>query len=252
MFTVNLEKELLKQNNKYLSLEEERFVSFVENTLQESAERDKETLKRAGFDELLKDANKAKAKNDLHDYLRAKYGNKLFTFSQIKKICLKYNLRFLPTKHYKGSFPLELPQKINEHERKYSELSLKEKYGVKPDGYYICAPTSSFKLAEKPKDPLLFHKVAENEELYALVYKWGDDLSIFNMAVGFFKSFRYLLGLFISIFFNYQASLFITSSKEIGLTFIVACVIGIVSFVFVMYNIEEGNYYRQQWNSPYK
>lgn len=104
--------------------------------------------------------------------------DRIFSLSEIKKIAINYDLRFLPTKYYKGDIPSDLSLKISE---------AKENLGDNCTGIYkILAPENSFELQAIPKDPLLFVSL-KNGQFY-LVHKWGNDLSAFRRMNVFLKS----------------------------------------------------------------
>ncbi len=109
--------------------------------------------------------------------------DRIFTASQIKKLCTTYRLRFLPAMHFKGLIPNEAVSRIKNLQRKGSgELS----------NFKVLAPASMFNLVEKDKDPLLFLSLGNDR--YYLVHQWGSDLSIFRKLLVFpFRSFKTLL-----------------------------------------------------------
>jgi|SRR5690554_677685 len=92
--------------------------------------------------------------------------DRIFELSDIKKLCLKYRLRFLPTKHFSAPFPAEAISAIKKIEKKLnSEIS----------NFMIVAPSKLFKLEDENADPLLFIPLRDNK--FYLVHKWGNDLS---------------------------------------------------------------------------
>ena len=98
----------------------------------------------------------------------------IFTSEQIKKIAIRYRLRFLESKLFKGEIPYEAILKVKELEKKYK---------VKFSEFKILAPASLFKLEDRNKDPLLFAKVSENK--FLLIHKWGNDLNGFRKVLAF-------------------------------------------------------------------
>jgi len=114
--------------------------------------------------------------------------NRIFSIDQIKSVCLNYRLRLLPTRHYRGDVDITLPQRVLKFYKDINEEITEEKFDSKfyqkNDVFYICAPKESFKLQERPKDPLFFHKLSDN--YYYLIHKWGNDLSLGRWMQGFF------------------------------------------------------------------
>lgn len=127
----------------------------------------------------------------------------------IKELCMKYRLRFLPTMRYTGAFPPDITTEIKELEKnkaqshanfkKFDEFELK-------NHFFVLAPPSMFKLdkpekVDKPRvistrlaefqrwlrdEPILFYK--EDETHFVLLKKWGDDFTIFRRILGLFTS----------------------------------------------------------------
>lgn len=88
----------------------------------------------------------------------------IFHITQIRKICIDYRLRFLDTKYFKGSYPQEVVEKIQQIEKEHNTVL---------DGFKIIAPSKLFTL-DKADDPLLFAPMGNG--YYYLIHKWGTDL----------------------------------------------------------------------------
>lgn len=175
MLTIDLEQKLLKMREK--ETEESSFiVEHFKDVLEDAVEEDKEILSEAGFSFSHYEKAKENTERKFGKNLNTK---RIFSESEIKKLCLNYNLRFVETQYYKGTIPPELPQKIKE---------AKENIGtnINHDNYFIVAPLNSLKLEKEPKDPLMFIKLTD--EFYYLVHKWGEDLSITNRIAGILKN----------------------------------------------------------------
>lgn len=136
-------------------------------------------------DSLLKEAKQLLEKDHQHDLsLRARISSEneisnltlgvldpqlIFNISSIRNICIKYRLRFLDTKLFKGDIPYDALAKIK---------ALEKEHKIEFNSFKIIAPASLFKLEDKNKDPLLFAQINENE--FYLIHKWGNDLSRFR------------------------------------------------------------------------
>lgn len=92
--------------------------------------------------------------------------DRIFSEKDIKSLCTKYRLRFLPTKYFKSSFPPEAMRAIKETE-KIADIEIKN--------FMIVAPSGLFKLEDANKDPLLFVPLANDR--YYLIHKWGNDMA---------------------------------------------------------------------------
>lgn len=92
--------------------------------------------------------------------------NQIFDLSDIKKLCIKYRLRFLPTKYFNAPFPSEAINAVKKLEKEINaEIS----------NFMIVAPSKLFKLEDANSDPLLFIPLQDNK--FYLVHQWGNDLS---------------------------------------------------------------------------
>lgn len=198
MFTRNLETELMEIQSHELS-DEDILIGQASDILKASTEDDLRVVSEAGFSfptELKKKADHAKTYEHLDK-------SRIFHIDAIKKLCLAYRLRFLPTSQFKGAIPYEAVQQIRvlksvqkttalDQERISAEIVFDSLFRFRrledysTGSFYIAAPKSSFQLLERPKDPLLFYALG-NDQFY-LVSKWGNDLSIFR------KIFFWLLG----------------------------------------------------------
>lgn len=89
-----------------------------------------------------------------------------FSASVIKEICVKYRLRYLDVKRFKGEIPYSAIQRIK---------SLERRVDLNVSAYKIIAPAERFTLSDSTKDPLLF-AVTDNGE-HVLIEKWGEEMS---------------------------------------------------------------------------
>lgn len=196
ILTVNLEEKLI--NSKKATIEKlnkeneinDSLLSQVQNILNKDNKSDIELLKKFGFEQAIEIAHDLKNKSThINNKLNNVKSERIFTIDEIKSIAIKYGLRFLPAQLYTGFLPPELPQKIKEFENLDLDVESEYKSGfglsyTDKVSYYILAPKDSFKLQEKPKDPLLFAKLKSGD--YYLIHKWGDDLSITNYVKNIF------------------------------------------------------------------
>lgn len=91
---------------------------------------------------------------------------KIYSLSEIKRLCLDYRLRFLSTKYFKKQFPLDAIKQISETEKLAGEQ-------IK--SFAMIAPAQMFNLEDANKDPLLFAPLSDGR--FYLIHKWGNDLS---------------------------------------------------------------------------
>lgn len=195
MFTTNLEKALISRKTKELSNEQELIVKEAEKILSLNSEQEIAILEKIGLTQNLK-TNESIKKQMAH---LAKYDRtRVFKTSEIKDLCTSYGLRFLPSSMFKGTIDTMLPIKIMEYEAQHGIIRKNEKYEAPYT--YIAAPASSFKLEERPKDPLFFHRL--DDDHYYLIHKWGGDISVWNYikSIPNKNGIRYVLTIFLSTF----------------------------------------------------
>ena len=157
-------------------------VNIYEELVKEKIPSDESLLREASMilqkgkiiDEEI--ANRLSASASLHKKEYPISGNEqtIFAVEQIKSVCLKYRLRFLDSKFFKGAIPYEAILKIKEIERRH---------GSKFNEFKILAPARLFKLEDRNKDPLLFANLGNGK--YLLIHKWGTDMSRMRKLLAF-------------------------------------------------------------------
>ena len=168
---INLEEQLKKQQVVPSNNELYSFVNQI---------WDKEAKKELSINERLH----KKTINSPSNYFKIDQldADKIYHLNDIKKICIDYRLRFLPSYYFKADIPYEAVSKIKALEKTHETAF----YNFK-----IIAPSKLFRLKKKD-DPLLFIPIGE--DYFYLVHKWGNDLNPFRKIWSwFFKSFENLL-----------------------------------------------------------
>lgn len=108
--------------------------------------------------------------------------DRIYHTGAIRRMCVKYRLRFLPARHFKGVLPLPVIHELRRLQR-WTDGPL--------GGFMVMAPTSRFRLCDGEGDPLLFARVGA--ERYYLVYKWGNDLTRLRACLNWpFRTWRHL------------------------------------------------------------
>lgn len=92
--------------------------------------------------------------------------DRIFQLDSIKKLAVKYRLRFLSTKHFKKDIPQEAISRIKE---------IEQTTGQEISALMLLAPASMYKLEDANSDPLLFAPLADGR--FYLIHQWGGDLS---------------------------------------------------------------------------
>lgn len=187
LLTVNLEKKLISAKKamiaKQMSQQEgqDSLLNQANELLENNAEGDLTLLKSVGFGNAISASRNVQYEADHKKRLLSKLNDpRIFTKDEIRTLCINYGLRFLPVKYYEGSVPSNIAAKIREaYEVNGMTIPEQDPYyreRYEPNDLGIIAPKESFRLQEKPKDPLLFLKL--HDGTYYLVAKWGDDLSV--------------------------------------------------------------------------
>jgi hypothetical protein len=115
MIKINLEEELMKTNKEIVSSRELLFVKEYDKI----GDIDCSALERVGIT-TVQTGKSIIAKNHLLLNETKKFNqSRIFHISQIKDVCLKYNLRFLHSCLYRGSVDDQLLLKIGTFETAY-------------------------------------------------------------------------------------------------------------------------------------
>lgn len=164
----------------------------------------------------------------------------VFDLKHIKKLCIKYRLRFLDSSLYTEGIPYEAVLRIKD---------LEGMLGKPLTNFKILAPKQLFKLSDKDSDPILFLELSNNK--YYVIHKWGGELNFFRLLLAFpmrdfMSMFFFLFAL--SLIFSYLvptpsmlAFAFLTIHSFIGICGL-ACL--------VMLGFRE-NFSEVEWDSQY-
>lgn len=194
LLTVNLQDKMIAANRRVLATETATLKHQADMDAQieklrlgaEKVFKEGKTLDVAGelgFDYKVREAAAINSTNAAISHLPQE---RIFTLAAIKDICVTYGLRFLPTSYYKGALDegigaaVQAFKDVNGKEVVMYYIPSSHAWGTNTatgkSQYFIAAPTASFNLSPRPKDPLLFAALG-NDRFY-LIHKWGDDLSV--------------------------------------------------------------------------
>lgn len=174
--TINLEKRLVANKRKGFSVEEQMAIDQMHMLKSTVGDAGLSVLARIGVGN---DTNqKAKRLIERTSHLNKFPSDRVFSKEDIKDLCIKYGLRFLPSSKFQGEICPKLVGKIEEFEKKFD-------FRLNYKNSFICAPASSFKLEPRPKDPLFFVEI-DNDKYY-LLHKWGKDISVLRWFTNIFK-----------------------------------------------------------------
>lgn len=224
--TVDLEKELqsLKQRDKKKNLLQE-----AESLLEAAQAKDEaiiENLQKGGTNHL--------------DNESALDPDRIYDIDQIRKICLKYRLRFLDSKVFKGAIPYEALAKIKQ---------LEKESGQALHNFKIVAPKELFKLEDKDSDPLLFLELKDGR--YYFIHKWGGELNRLRALLAFpLRSFMHMFWFLVAVAVLFSMAI-PTPSIDVFLFLTVHSFIAICGIACMLIFSLRENFSNVEWDSKY-
>lgn len=238
---------IFKNVNITRKLEKEEFLlEEAKDILENSKAHDEKILHS------INDGNDLEIGSDSFFILSKAEASKVFSIETIRNICIKYRLRFLNTKYFKGEFPYEAVIKIKETEKKYK---------VRLTTFYIIAPSEKFHLKDSKKDPLLFASIGNRK--YFLVHQWGNDLKWYRKLLyypfrdmGTLACSAVIFSFFITLFLPKEIFAHETLSKlpllflyHVFFFFIFSSFIFLVSIIYGIAALKD--FSRNVWDSEY-
>ena len=164
----------------------------------------------------------------------------IFTIEQIERLCIKYRLRFLDSKHFKGEIPYEAIQKVRALEN-LLDTDLK--------GFKIIAPKELFKLTDKDSDPILMLPL-KNDRFY-FIHKWGGEISSLRALLAFpmrnFMSMFWFLAA-LAVVFSWAVP---TPSWDVFIFLVVHSFIAICGMACMFVFMLRENFSNAEWDSKY-
>jgi len=232
MKKVNLFQELLQERNKQVSTND--LTSIIKNIWT------KEDSKKDRITQSLKDANNGSFNKLKFEEMETK---NIFHKDTIKKICVRYRLRFLDSNLFKGEYPKNITKIISDIEKKHD---------TNLNNFMIMAPSKLFKI-KSPDDPILFIPIGN--DYYYLIHKWGEEFNYFRkLLVLPFKNIDNLtiFSVLVSVFFALLGKLFIPSLtfSEVFILFLFL-VKGFIFIFFYTFFLTRKNFSESIWNSKY-
>lgn len=184
MLKVDITKEVIKKRES----SKKDAVNIVKETqllLEGDAQQEREILKKIGLGHQIKKAERVNVIDLERKTFETEYGGEVVMQEhEIKELCIKYDLKFLPTEKFKGHTDLNIGPRI----RRFVE---KNNINPSKGDFFIMAPGKTFNLEDRPKpvkdsDPILFYKIPNNteERMFVMVHKWGNDFTIFRRLRG--------------------------------------------------------------------
>lgn len=173
----------------------------------------------------------------------------LYSKEDIRKVAIRYRLRFLDSEKFKPEIPHEAIAKVKALEKRTSEKFQKFK---------ILAPSEMFVLEDCDKDPVLFAEL--NDGRYFLIHQWGSDMAWWRSLIHFpLRNFKTLgltiftISLLLSLLVptDFIVSGEIANSGMVRFAFFAwsfVCITAIVTYIgFAFFK----SLSTSQWNSPF-
>jgi len=232
MKKVNLFEELLSERNKEISSDELKSI-LKKIWITHDSKKDQIRIS-------LNKKNNDKYNQLKFDKMESK---NIFHKDTIKKICVRYRLRFLDSNLFKGEYPKNITRIITD---------LESKHDTSLSNFKIMAPSKLFKI-KSPDDPILF--VPIGNDYFYLVHKWGKEFNkLRKLMVLPFKNIDNLtiFSILVSIFFALVGKLVMPSltSSEVFILFLFL-VKGFIFIFFYMFFLTRRNFSESNWNSKY-
>ena len=232
MGKVNLFEELLSERNKEISSDE---LKSIIKKIWSNHDSKKDQIRIS-----LNKKNDHKNNQLKFDKMESK---NIFHKDTIKKICVRYRLRFLDSNLFKGEYPKNITRIITD---------LESKHDTSLSNFKIVAPSKLFKI-KSPDDPILF--VPIGNDYFYLVHKWGKEFNkLRKLMVLPFKNIDNLtiFSILVSIFFALVGKLVMPSltSSEVFILFLFL-VKGFIFIFFYMFFLTRRNFSESNWNSKY-
>ena len=232
MRKVNLFEELLIERNKEISSDE---LKSILKKIWSNHDSKKDQIRIS-----LNKKNNDKNNQLKFDKMESK---NIFHKDTIKKICVRYRLRFLDSNLFKGEYPKNITRIITD---------LESKHDTTLSNFKIMAPSKLFKI-KSPDDPILF--VPIGNDYFYLVHKWGKEFNkLRKLMVLPFKNIDNLtiFSILVSVFFALVGKLVMPSltSSEVFILFLFL-VKGFIFIFFYMFFLTRRNFSESNWNSKY-
>lgn len=232
MRKVNLFEELLGERNKEISSDE---LKSIVKKIWSNHNSKKDQIRIS-----LNKKNDRKNNQLKFDKMESK---NIFHKDTIKKICVRYRLRFLDSNLFKGEYPKNITRIITD---------LESKHDTSLSNFKIMAPSKLFKI-KSPDDPILF--VPIGNDYFYLVHKWGKEFNkLRKLMVLPFKNIDNLtiFSILVSVFFALVGKLVMPSltTSEVFILFLFL-VKGFIFIFFYMFFLTRRNFSESNWNSKY-
>lgn len=178
---VNLQKKLEKSTeNRIEAPEKYEGIENIKLLLENTAVEEQDLLKSFKLDDNLRHLEQIRSDSIEIEKFREEYGN-VYMVEDIKKLAIKYRLRFLKLEAYKGAIDPLLATKMLAFGKQHN-VEIKNLSGF--DHLKVLASAEDFSITTKEivrptisLDPLLFYKLDRDGKFWTLIHKWGKTFT---------------------------------------------------------------------------
>lgn len=192
---VNIEQQLDAKRQTSID-DATNFVQDVKSLMAADSVKERTNLKEIGLGFSIIKAEEKLGVDLERKAFESELGAKTFSESEVKELCLKYDLRLLSTKFFVGAIEPSVGADLTN----FLEKNAINARHVGND-FFVMAPPSAFMLQDMPAppapqnvDPVLFYRVRprdvsskEAKPYYVLVKKWGNDFTVGRLVLGWMK-----------------------------------------------------------------
>ncbi len=181
---MNLQNELNQVNKRNTESNEiKKEVLLLENTSQE----ERNILRSAGLSGMFDEIDQKQAVRITRLKAQEDFNTTLYTLDEIKDLCIKYRLRFLHSRDFKGKIDEKLGKKLVEYLKERKVVGTLENEAN--TNLFILAKKRDFNFDNKNNkravNPILFYQVETKEgKMYSIVTKWGRSFGIERLILG--------------------------------------------------------------------
>lgn len=256
---INLVNELrntAKENRIQAIKEADEALASVSEFLQQEDKQTFGMLQYFGYSKVINEAQQKKETIErTAAQARTLKALDCLTKEDIRKVCEKYYLKFLPAEQYNMPVPLHALEALKEF-AKTTQMGRAwgPSSGIDPDKLFMIAPPSHFKLFERPipEDPILLYEIEEG--IYVLIVQWGNDFTFVRRIYGIVNQFIdsgytivATLALIILTIVQFWNSMGNGDAGVVLRMFLV--ILGFIGFWVILYIISR---IHMEYDSPYK
>lgn len=166
---MNLHDALAKANRrseKAFSSPETAGLELAQALLREQGEQEEQLIQQLGLQRsTISDPKRFRQ-------LNKQFAGEVYRISDIRRVCVDYRMRMLPSHRYHGPIDPEFGPKLRNFQKEHGLTQTDLEHD-----FFIVAPAETFDLEQRQRplvDPLLLYRI--DDQHYRMVHQWGGDL----------------------------------------------------------------------------